>query len=272
MEIKTIKRSEIKTYEDVILNDPYLASIYIELSKITNQFHCLEDFVSQISYIRGLVIPLVKENKTPDTVINTIKDNLALLFNYKATSLEYYFHSFLLSEFLLNHFKEAEQSSKHPKAIATLLQSKLEVIFYEGIKQFPFEFETDRDNIKVIRNNETKGVQGVNFKWWVYSKGAKESKPIDTNKQPQKLIKPIWWQGTGRQLGYLLDELAAKGFIDKNTNFNEAIKIHFIDKEQKPFTDSIKQNKSGASNTNKNGKPKGANVVDEIIKDLPNNQ
>uniref|UniRef100_UPI002635D8C4 hypothetical protein n=1 Tax=Hydrotalea sp. TaxID=2881279 RepID=UPI002635D8C4 len=84
--------------------------------------------------------------------------------------------------------------------------------------------------------------------------------------QLQKEIKPIWWQGTGRQLGYLLDELAAKGFIDKNTNFNEAIKTHFVDKDKNPFTNSIKQNKSGTQhNTKSGGKPKGANQLDEII-------
>ncbi|MGC4233674.1 MAG: hypothetical protein QM594_11905 [Niabella sp.] len=85
----------------------------------------------------------------------------------------------------------------------------------------------------------------------------------------QKNNKPIWWQGTGRQLGYLLDELAAKGFIDKNTNFNEAIKTHFIDKDKNPFKDSIKQNKSGTGQ-NKNQKPKGAESLDEILKELPN--
>ncbi len=84
----------------------------------------------------------------------------------------------------------------------------------------------------------------------------------------KKSSNPIWWKKSNRLLGYLLDELARADFIDINTEVNSAIKEHFIDKNRETFTDSIKQNRSGASNTNVSGKPKGAKEIDEIIKAL----
>ena len=82
-------------------------------------------------------------------------------------------------------------------------------------------------------------------------------------------IKPIWWKKSDRLLGYLLDELARTGLIDKNTDINRAIKEHFINQDKNRFKDSIKQNRSGASNINTSGKPKGAKDIDDIIDNAP---
>ena len=90
-------------------------------------------------------------------------------------------------------------------------------------------------------------------------------------KKPEhrKDIKPIWWKKSDRLLGYLFDELAKADFIDKNTDINQAIKEHFLNKDKDKFSDSIKQNRSGASNINTSGKPKGAKDIDDIIENAP---
>jgi len=82
-----------------------------------------------------------------------------------------------------------------------------------------------------------------------------------------KANQPIWWQKSGRLLGYLIEELAKKGFIQRDTDINKVIKEHFIDVNKRPFTDSIKQNRSG-SGINKNSKPKGFDDIDKILNNL----
>lgn len=83
----------------------------------------------------------------------------------------------------------------------------------------------------------------------------------------EKPINPIWWQKSGRLLGYLIEELAKKGFIQRDTDINKVIKEHFIDVNKSPFTNSIKQNRSG-SGINKNSKPKGSDDIDKILNNL----
>lgn len=88
------------------------------------------------------------------------------------------------------------------------------------------------------------------------------------NKTPNvKPVNPIWWQKSGRLLGYLIEELAILGYIDRNTDINKVIKEHFIDKDKNPFKDSIKQNRSGTG-INKNSKPKGHKDIDNILNNL----
>lgn len=77
-----------------------------------------------------------------------------------------------------------------------------------------------------------------------------------------KKIQPIWWKGTGRQLRYLMDELARLDLIDRNSPVNKHCKELFINMDKEPFTDSIKQNSSGATK-----KPKGHEQLDQIIKE-----
>lgn len=85
--------------------------------------------------------------------------------------------------------------------------------------------------------------------------------------KPGKAIQPIWWKKSGRLLKYLMDELARLDYIDRESPVNKHIKEHFINKEQNPFTDSIKQNSSGAG-LNKSGKPKGHEEVDSLINSI----
>ncbi len=80
-------------------------------------------------------------------------------------------------------------------------------------------------------------------------------------------INPIWWQKSDRLLGYLIEELSKKGFIDRDTDINKLIKDHFINKDKEPFSESIKQNRSGSGN-NKNSKPKGSIDIDNITSSL----
>lgn len=86
-----------------------------------------------------------------------------------------------------------------------------------------------------------------------------DRKPFSTN-----AASPLWWKKSGRLLRYLMDELARLNYIDRESPVNKHIKEHFIDKQQKPFTDSIKQNSSGAGN-NKSGKPRGHEEIDDLI-------
>jgi len=81
---------------------------------------------------------------------------------------------------------------------------------------------------------------------------------------------PIQWTKSGRLLGYLLQRLESEGYINTEDRINKAMKEHFIDKEGKPFKDSIKQNRSNtAQNKNQRiGKPIGSDSVDNIIIDL----
>jgi hypothetical protein len=97
-----------------------------------------------------------------------------------------------------------------------------------------------------------------------------------SHKQSYKAIEPIWWQGTSRLLGYLMEELTRERLIDRNTNINRAIKDHFIDKSKNHFPDSIAQNRSGSANNKGSskrpaGKPKGHERVEEVIKKVKQN-
>lgn len=85
--------------------------------------------------------------------------------------------------------------------------------------------------------------------------------------KPGKPNQSIWWKKSARLLKYLMEELAKLDYIDRESPLNKHIKEHFIDRAQKPFTDTIKQNSSGAGN-NKSGKPKGHEVVDDLINSL----
>ncbi len=84
---------------------------------------------------------------------------------------------------------------------------------------------------------------------------------------------PICWLKSNRLLGYFIEELAKKRFVDMETNINKAIKEYFIDKNKEPFTDSIKQNRSGSGSnkgsvSNKESKPKGHEKIDSILTNL----
>jgi hypothetical protein len=79
----------------------------------------------------------------------------------------------------------------------------------------------------------------------------------------------IWWQKSERLLKYLLEELARKGFIDRDSNLNKLIKDHFVNKDKNAISDSIKQNFSGTG-YNKNLKPKYSDQIDDIIEKLKN--
>lgn len=72
-------------------------------------------------------------------------------------------------------------------------------------------------------------------------------------------ITPIWWISTDRELGYLIEQLEKNKLIDIGGNINKVIKEHFTKKTKEPFSDSIKQNRSGTT------KPKGHKNIDEII-------
>lgn len=100
-----------------------------------------------------------------------------------------------------------------------------------------------------------------------YFKSMQPQQPDNTGKQ----VQPIWWKGSNRLLRYLMDELAKLDLIDRNSPVNKHIKEHFIDQYQKPFSDSIKQNSSGAG-LNKSGKPKGHDQIDGLIKSLKQQQ
>jgi Ni,Fe-hydrogenase I large subunit len=89
--------------------------------------------------------------------------------------------------------------------------------------------------------------------------------------KPGKPNQSIWWKKSGRLLKYLMDELARLDYIDRESPVNKHIKEHFIDRERNPFTDSIKQNSSGAG-LNKSGKPKGHEDVDSLINSLKDKQ
>jgi hypothetical protein len=94
-----------------------------------------------------------------------------------------------------------------------------------------------------------------------------ELKKSNKNDIQIKPIKHIWWKKSNRLLGYLIEKLMKLGYIDRETDINRVIKDHFIDKDKKPFTDSIKQNRSGAG-INKESKPKGSNDIDNIISNI----
>ena len=68
---KTIKRSDIKTYESVLENDNYLQSVYLQLIEIENLFHCLPDFIVQSNIMFNVAIDGIKDNYTPDIIIKT---------------------------------------------------------------------------------------------------------------------------------------------------------------------------------------------------------
>jgi hypothetical protein len=133
--------------------------------------------------------------------------------------------------------------------------------------------------------------QKRNLIWWkkskemlqclmneLHSMGYTDSSSLDNfmdkNRQPflgKNIQKSIWWKKTGRLLKYLMDELARLDYIDQESPVNKHIKEHFIDKNKYPFTDSIKQNSSGAG-LNKSGKPKGHEEVDSLINSLKDQQ
>lgn len=122
------------------------------------------------------------------------------------------------------------------------------------------EFRQSHENLFIdIDNYEEKVKDEISY--------LKDEKKSNKTSIPGKRLNPIWWQGSGRLLGYLIEELSKKGFIDKNTDINKVIKDHFINRDKNPFPDSIKQNRSG-SGINKNSKPKGNNDIDNILSNL----
>ena len=117
---------------------------------------------------------------------------------------------------------------------------------------------------------ELKGVEESNKEKGM--ENLKNMEPNDT-RTPfiQRAVQPIWWKGSNRKLKYLLDELARLDMIDRDSPVNKLIKEHFIDKDKKPFTDSIAQNSSGmgsnkGTSKNSKAKPKGHQEIDSIIK------
>lgn len=83
--------------------------------------------------------------------------------------------------------------------------------------------------------------------------------------QKTKEIQPIWWKGSGRQLGYLFDKLKTNGLIDGSC-INKNIKEHFVDMDKKTIK-NVKANRSGAINQTKHNKPKGGDLIDKIVSD-----
>lgn len=250
----------IEDWFDEFINNAgdYWKETYFELLRFESEFYYLKEFIVQAKLLAvDEVVKHIKMGTGTQKIIDLIPEWIPNTLS----PFELLLTKWIVADYIFT-YQLGVQSNTHT--------------FYNTIKII-VERETINFSVRILIKGDFEwefAPKYVSNNWRLIQ--VKQPKNLvqgnTVNKQPAKQIKPIWWQGTGRQLGYLLDELAAKGFIDKNTNFNEAIKIHFIDKDKKPFTDSIKQNKSGASNTNINGKPKGANVVDEIIKDLPNNQ
>jgi len=89
-------------------------------------------------------------------------------------------------------------------------------------------------------------------------------KNIDEKTAPIGNAEKIWWKGTGRQLGYLIEELERHKLIEINGEINKVIKEHFLDQKRNPFSDSIKQNRNGSA-INSNNKPKGSEKIDELV-------
>ena len=238
-------------------NGDYWKETYFELLTFESEFYYLKEFIVQARLLAvDEVVKQIKMGTGTQKIINSIPEWIPNTLS----PFELLLTKWIVADYIYTH-KLGVLSNTHT------FYNTVKIIVERDTQTFPIQIHLQTSFDWTI------DINWVNNKWRLIKVEKKQSLQNNSgNRQSIKQAKPIWWQGTGRQLGYLLDELAAKGFIDKNTNFNEAIKVHFIDKEQKPFTDSIKQNKSGASNTNKNGKPKGANVVDEIIKGLPNNQ
>ena len=238
-------------------NGDYWKETYFELLTFESEFYYLKEFIVQARLLAvDEVVKQIKMGTGTQKIINSIPEWIPNTLS----PFELLLTKWIVADYIYTH-KLGVLSNTHT------FYNTVKIIVERDTQTFPIQIHLQTSFDWTI------DINWVNNKWRLIKVEKKQSLQNNSgNRQSIKQAKPIWWQGTGRQLGYLLDELAAKGFIDKNTDFNEAMKVHFIDKEQKPVTDSIKQNKSGASNTNKNGKPKGANVVDEIIKGLPNNQ
>ncbi|PZP44256.1 MAG: hypothetical protein DI598_14735 [Pseudopedobacter saltans] len=89
------------------------------------------------------------------------------------------------------------------------------------------------------------------------------------NVPPQSdYVKPIWWKGTERQLGYLMDKLRTNGLID-GEHINKIIEQHFVNKDKERIKNA-KSNRSGAINQTKNGKPRGSEIIDTIVSETKN--
>lgn len=135
------------------------------------------------------------------------------------------------------------------------------------------KIENIDDRILFLRKEIKEFKQSGGWDLINFTKALKEeikyilSSNTDSKVIPVKPINPIWWQKSNRLLGYLIEELARLEYIERDPDINKVIKEHFIDKNKKPFTDSIKQNRSGSGN-NKTSKPKGYNEIDNILNNL----
>lgn len=88
----------------------------------------------------------------------------------------------------------------------------------------------------------------------------------DLNKKNFLNNKPVEWKVNGRSLFYLLNQMKEKKFrlLPIDENLGPLIRHNFTNKDGKPFK-NVSQNMSGMLNATKNGKPKLAPKIDEIL-------
>lgn len=91
----------------------------------------------------------------------------------------------------------------------------------------------------------------------------------DSNKMNFLNNNLVEWKVDGRTLFYLLNQLKERKYqlLSINENLGPLIRNNFVNKEGKPFK-NVSQNMSGMLNATKNGKPKLAPKIDEILEKL----
>jgi len=86
------------------------------------------------------------------------------------------------------------------------------------------------------------------------------------NKEKFLKNQQVQWKQDGRSLFYLLDQLRQKkyGMLDRFANLGPIIRENFTSKDGEAFK-NVSQNMSGMNNANKNGRPRLAPQIDEIL-------
>jgi hypothetical protein len=155
---------------------------------------------------------------------------------------------------LISHFEIAKQ------LIVEFKRNDLEKLIKDGLPPY-LKSETEdaiEDYQKIIKY--LKAEMDLIMKPQTPNYKTEDVKQIVTTKKGQQQVEPIWWQGSNRLLGFLIEELEKNKLISINGEINKLIKEHFIDKNKEKFKDSISQNRSGAT------KPKGHKLIEDIIK------
>ncbi len=267
---------QLKKLNELIEKHWYFNKVYTYLLKFENEFTNLTEFILNCEYASNKVFhALLKDNENKQPVKTVIDNNGFYDFESKLPPFELYITKFIVAHCLVSYFKE--------DTIRTTYFNQINSITERQKNEFKYFIHYKRGGLCADWTG-----WGVCYDWllkintekYVVIEKNKLSETMNKLKQqstpPQdkaKQIEPIWWQGSGRLLGYLMEQLSQAGFIDKQSNFNKLIKEHFIDKDKKPFTDSIAQNRSGAGSNkgtskNKGSKPKGHNEIDTLIENL----